>query len=144
MTQPITAVPDAGAEFAGNKKRISLERLWTFSGGPFALEGWPKKNLHTDFGVAKNVGLTALATSATQLQGNIAELMVDVFGEEWFTNGTMDVKIIDLTKDDDIAQIKAVFSEARDEGGRKRLFFDVSCEIQDGTKTLVGTCSGVL
>ncbi|MEX2375683.1 MAG: MaoC family dehydratase [Dehalococcoidia bacterium] len=144
MTQSIITVPESGAEFSGKKKRISLERLWTFSGGPFVLDGWPKKNLHTDPDFAKRVGLPALAASATQLQGHIAEMLVDLFGDEWLTNGMMDVKIIDITKDDDVSQVKAVFKEATSEDGRQRLMFDVWCETQDGRKTIVGTCSGLL
>lgn len=144
MTQPISTVPEPGTEFAGKDKRISLERLWTFSGGPFALEGWPKKNLHTDPDTAERVGLSALAASATQLQGHIAELLLDLFGDEWLTNGTMDVKFIDITKDNDVSQVKAVFTESTDEDGRQRLLFDVWCETQDGRKTLVGTCTGLL
>ena len=81
----ITKDTKEGQEFDGQPKKISWERLWTFSGGPFANTGWPKKNVHTDLEFAKECGLPSVAASGTQNQGYVVQLMVDLFGVKWLS-----------------------------------------------------------
>ena len=97
-----------GQHFNGKPKKMSWERIWTFSGGAFTSEGWPRKNLHTDTEFAKNLSLPTVGVSATQYLGHLAELMLNLFGEGWLRGGKMtDLKFVKLVTDGDILTSKA-------------------------------------
>jgi len=82
-----------GQVFVGRPKVVAWERLWAFSGGPFNAKRWPAKNIHTDPGFAAACGVpSGVAASATQLQGYVAQLMIEHFGTDWLSHGVMDVK----------------------------------------------------
>jgi len=83
-----------GQEFSGKPKSVAWERLWTFSGGPFSSSGWPRKNIHTDPEFAMECGLSSVAVSATQFQGYMAELMIQLFGKPWLSHGEMCLKFV--------------------------------------------------
>ncbi len=139
----ITKEAAVGQEFSGKPKRISWQRLWAFSGGPFAAEGWPKKNLHTDTQVAITCGLPSVAASATQFQGYMAELMVNLFGEEWFRRGEMTLKFIKPVPDDDVLTSK-VRVQSKEEGSPTKITFEAWCENKNGEPVAVGTASGLI
>jgi acyl dehydratase len=122
-----------------------MERLWAFSGGPFALEGWPRRNLHTDPSVAASVGLPSVGASGTQYQGYIVELMLDLFGEAWLSHGSMTGKFIALVNAGETVQAHAevVETEAVD-GGQVRFTLKVWCENGRGEQVLVGRSIGLL
>ncbi|UCD08081.1 MAG: MaoC family dehydratase [Dehalococcoidales bacterium] len=140
----ITQDTKEGESFSGKSKKVSWERIWAFSGGPFTFEGWPKKNIHTDIDYARACGLpdNKVAASATQFQGYLVQLMIDLFGIEWLSRGTMDVKFIRIVNAGDIITASAaVISKEKNE--HSTLFtMNVDCENQDGEKVLVGTATG--
>jgi acyl dehydratase len=119
--------------------------LWTFSGGPFTAEGWPKKNLHTDTSFAKNLGLPTVGVSATQYLGHLIELMLDLFGESWLKHGKMwDVKFVKLVADGDILTSKSKVVSKEKEGSKIKVLLNISVENQKGEKVLIGSASGFL
>jgi len=131
-----------GEVFTGKPKIVSLERIWAFSGGPFSNFGWPKKNIHTDLEFARSCGLPHVAASGTQYQGYVVELLIDLFGLEWLSHGTMDIKFIDIVDAGDtlVSTVTIRSKESLDIGAR--LIMDVSCENQNGNKVLVGSATG--
>ncbi len=133
-----------GEIFLGRPKRVGWERLWAFSGGPFNNEGWPRKNVHTDAEFAKSCGLPSVAASATQFMGYVAELMIDLFGVEWLSHGTMDVKFINIVNAGDILVTKAEVKSRESQDSATRFIMDVCCENQKGAKVLVGCTTGIL
>jgi hypothetical protein len=149
----ITNDTTTGEVFTGKPKRVSWERLWTFSGGPFAkvmdpktksiVGGWPASNLHTDLDFARSCGLPdKVAASATQFQGYVAQLMVELFGTEWLSHGVMDVKFIAIVDAGDTLVCNAVVQSKSVEGDTTRFTLDVNCENQRGEKVLVGWATG--
>jgi hypothetical protein len=130
--------------FSGKPKKVSWERLWTFSGGPFNLTGWPKKNIHTDPEFAKSCGLPCMAASATQYMGYVAELMIDLFGVQWLSHGTNDLKFIAVVDAGDTLVTKAQIKSKEVQGIAARFTLDVWCENQKGAKVLVGSATGVV
>ena len=128
-----------GQEFAGKPKKLTRERVWAFSGGPFNTPAWPKKNIHTDLEFADSMGLPTTYVSATQYLGHLAELMIDLFGEGWLSSGKMSgVKFIKpVTQGDTIQARVRIRSKAEEE-----YTLDVWCENQNGDKVLVGTAIG--
>lgn len=141
----ITQETRKGETFTGKSKKVAWERIWAFSGGPFTLDGWPKKNIHTDIEYAKACGIPEkVATSATQFQGYLVQHMIDLFGAEWLSHGTMDVKFIRIVNaGDTIASTVSVREKTKTENST--LFdLDVCCENQYGENVLVGTATGVL
>ena len=132
-----------GQEFFGQPKKMSWERLWTFSGGPFIPQGLPKKNLHTDTEFARNLGLPTVGVSATQYLGHLTELMIDLFGEAWLKHGKMSkVKFVKLVADGDTLTSKARVVSKEREGSKIRYSLTISVENQRGEEVLVGAASG--
>jgi acyl dehydratase len=134
-----------GKEFVGEPKKMSWERLWTFSGGPFTAEGWPKKNLHTDTEFAKKLGLPTIGASATQYLGHLTELMIDLFGEGWLRHGRMSqVKFVKLVADGDVLTSKSKVVSKEKEGSKIKVLLNISVENQRGEEVLIGSASGFL
>lgn len=141
----ITENTKVGDEFAGKPKNVSWQRLWAFSGGPFRLEGWPSKNIHTDLEFAKNCGLPdKVAASATQYQGYVVQLMIDLFGEEWLSHGVMDVRFIAIVNAGDTLVSKSIITSKEEQDGTTRFDMDVSCANQREQKVLVGVATGAV
>jgi hypothetical protein len=140
----ITHDTPVGASFAGKPRLISMERLWAFSGGPFALEGWPRKNLHTDPATAASVGLPSVGASGTQYQGYIVQLLIDLFGEAWLSHGSMTGKFIALVNAGETVQAHAKVIEREVAGERVRFTLDVWCDNVRGEQVLVGRATGEL
>jgi len=149
----ITSDTDTGATFTGKPKRVSWERLWTFSGGPFAkaidpgtrslIRGWPASNLHTDLDFARACGLPdKVAASATQYHGYAVQLMADLFGTGWLSHGVMDVRFIAIVDAGDTLVSSAEVRSKDVEKDITRFTLDVSCENQRGEKVLVGWATG--
>ncbi len=134
-----------GAEFQGKEKHITAARLLTFSGGPITEGGWPRKNIHTDTDFAKSTGLPSRCASGTQFQGQMVEFFVDLFGEDWFASGTMNVKFVDLVLEDQTVTAHAkVTNRVVDPKGGTRIEFDIWSERNDGRKVMTGTATGLL
>jgi acyl dehydratase len=133
-----------GAEFTGRTKNVTSYRTWQFSGGWPPRDGWPASNVHTDDRFAIQSGLPARAASGAMLQGYIAELLIDLFGEVWMSDGSFDMKFIAIVPiDARVTTIATVVSKER-EGERMRFNMDVRCEIGDGTPVAVGTATGTI
>lgn len=137
---------EVGAVITSPEKKMSIERLWTFSGGPFTFTGWPKRNTHTDAELAReSLGVSREIASATQFQGHAASLLIDVFGEDWLRSGKMDVKFIRAVRRDDTVRIELTLQEkVQLEDGSFRYVFDVRCLNQDDQECMVGTAEGIL
>ena len=139
----ITKDTREGEVFTGKPKKVSWERLWAFSGGPFKAEGWPAKNIHTDLEFATACGMPSkVAASATQFQGYAVQLMVDLFGVEWLSHGTMDVKFINIVDAGDILTTRATIRSKETRDNATKFTMDVDCENQRGEKVLVGLATG--
>lgn len=140
----LTAQTREGEEFALRPKRITMERLWTFSGGPFAQEGWPRKNLHTHQETALAQGLPKLATSGTQYQGYVLQLLLELFGDDWFYHGTMTAKFVAMVDAGETLTAKAAVRSREAIDNCVKFTLDVWCENQQGEKALVGSATGMV
>ena len=139
----ITRDTSEGESFTGKPKSVNWERLWTFSGGPFKLEGWPARNIHTDLVYANASGLpNKVAASATQFEGYIVQLMIDLFGVEWLLSGSLDVKFISIVHAGDIIATNAMVQSKETQADATKFTMDVYCENQRGEKVLVGLATG--
>ena len=88
---------DVGTTFEGPVYHMDIKRLWAHSGGPFAAEGWPKRNLHTDQGKAKEAGLPAPIVSGQQPQGQLINMLLKLFGQAWWNYGWLNIKFFKPT-----------------------------------------------
>jgi hypothetical protein len=150
----ITEDTNIGSVFTIRPKVISWERLWTFSGGPFRrafnsetgaiIGGWPVKNIHTDLEFAKSCGLPKVAASATQYEGYTVQLMINVFGPDWLTNGHLDVKFPNLVDAGDVIASQATVTEKDIQDNIVRFRMDISLENQRQEKVGVGWAYGYL
>jgi len=130
-----------GTQFSGKPKPMDEARVFAFSGGKFNAPNWPAKNIHTNLDFAKSVGLPTRAISATQYEGHLTDLMIDLFGLNWFKHGKMEAKFIALVDVDDIVTSKGTVLSNEKEGNGDRITLDTWCENQRGEKVLVGKSS---
>ena len=132
---------EVGTEFFGPIRRLTRERVLAFSGGPFSQPQWPDQNLHTSLEKAREAGLPGIIVSATQFEGHLVDLLIELFGDAWFSAGTIETKIPKSLMLDDSVRPKAMLREVRDDGGYRIFMLDVKCENQHGESVLVGTAT---
>jgi acyl dehydratase len=138
MTSRTSDTISPGDTLHGLRKAFRRERMWAFSGGRFALDGWPSRNVHTDPEAAERVGLKTLAASATQLQGHLCEMFIATFGVEWLRTGSMDVRFIAVVPDDEVLEYGARCTDSVEDSDGVQLTFDVWARNQAGDEVLVG------
>ena len=132
---------EIGRVFPGPRYHLSIERVLAFSGGPFSMPNWPNRNLHTDLEKAQEAGLSGIIVSATQFEGYLVDLLVELFGDSWFTTGTIETRIPKSLMLGDFVQPKAVLREVSDDGETRSFTMNVSCENQLGEQVLIGMAS---
>ena len=137
----ITKSTKIGTQYSSKPKVMAEARVFAFSGGKFNSAGFPAQNIHTSLEFAKTVGLPTRAISATQYEGHLTSLLIDIFGDTWLTHGVMEAKFIALVDVGDVVTSKAVVTAAVKEGKDVRFSLDIWCENQHGTKVLAGTAS---
>lgn len=144
MTAMIGSNVKVGDQFKGTAKKMTLPRLLMFSGGPMWDAAFPKSNIHTDDAFAKSTGLPGLCAAGTQYQAALAELMIDLFGDDWLSSGTLAVKLVDLVMVGQTVQARATVTKIEPDKGSTVVHMDIWSERDDGAKVLVGTASGRL
>jgi acyl dehydratase len=141
----LTADTPQGQEFSGNPKKMAIERIWALSGGPFRAQGWPSKNIHTDYEFAREAGLPAVNVSATQIMGHLTEHLIDLFGERWLSMGRIqEVKFIKSTAEGDTLRAGSRVTKKVHEGAEIKYILDVWCENQRNEKVLIGEAIGLV
>jgi len=134
-----------GTVLTGSPKQMVRERLWAFSGGKLNIDNWPKHNIHTDIEIARKTGLSTLAVSGTQVQGHIVELLLDVFGEEWLTEGTFTSKFFRPIDAEEVLTTRATVTQLEaGEDGRMKCSLKIETKNENGTLSVAGTAVGVL
>jgi acyl dehydratase len=126
----------AGTVLHGRPKLVTLERMRLFS-------GWPRKNIHTDEEAARAAGCPAPIASATQNMGHLCELLLDHFGEEWLTNGTLSLTFVRPIYAGDTVRSHAVITDSAPQGDAVRHTLTVSAVNQDGQPVTVGRATAV-
>ena len=76
--------------------------------------------------------------------GYLAELMIDLFGEQWLNHGNMNLKFIALVDVDDTLVCKAIVTSKEAEDSSTRFTLDVWCENQHSNKVAAGTATGLM
>ena len=126
-----------GQEISDRPYVISLERMLAFSGGPLATPGWPARNLHTDADKAAEAGLDAPIASGIQYEGHLIKLLLGIFGDAWFREGTLTVKYVRPVRAGDTVRSRVKVTAL--EGGVCTM--EIHCEKADGEPALVGTAT---
>ncbi len=141
----MTAVTPVGAAFSGKPRRVTWERTWAYGGGPFAQQGWPAQNIHTDAQYARSVGLAEPNVAGTQTQGYIVQLLIELFGEQWLSHGKLyDLKFIRPIPIGATIQVHAqVLSRESDEAAIKYTLA-VRCLIHNSEETVIARAMGWL
>jgi len=140
----ITKDTQEGYEVSGNLKTVTEERVYAFSGGFPKGPDWPKKNIHTDLEFAQSCGLPTRAASGAMFEGYLTELMIDLLGENFLTEGKMSLTFIAIVDPGDRLLPKAIVQSKKVEGSEVRFVIDVWCENQHGNKVVVGTATGLV
>jgi acyl dehydratase len=138
--------PDVSVGFRtkGPLKTATPYRTRLFSGGWPRTEAWPAKNVHTDEDFAKATGLQGRNASGAMMQGYLAELMLDMFGEGWLSGGTFSLKFVHQVGMGDSVTAEATVTAAREVGRSVAVELDVSCKNQHGEVVTVGTATGTI
>ena len=135
-----------GDVFDGAARKVSLERMQMFSGGPLSnVPDWPSINVHTDLEFAKATGVPRPCASGTQYQGYMVSFMLDLFGEDWMLDGTMQFKLIKLELEDDVITTKVkVASKEEGDDGSVTYGLEIWSDNQDDEAVVTGTASATV
>ena len=135
---------EVGFRATGPTKTATLYRTRLFSGGWPRTEGWPAKNVHTDEDFARAAGLSGRNASGAMMQGYLAELMIDMFGEGWLSGGSFSLKFVHQVGMDDSVTAEAIVTAVRKSGQTIAVELDVNCKNQHGQVVTVGIATGTL
>ena len=138
----ITREVEKGFEASGRLKTVTSLRTWLFSGGWPMADDWPAKNVHTDLEFARSCGLPSRGASGAMLMGYLTELLVDLFGEQWLTKGTLSLKFVRIVEIGDEIVARASVVSRREDGPRVGFDMELWCENQRGEKVAVGSGTG--
>lgn len=144
VTGAIDVNTEIGTQFVGPVYYMDIKRLWAHSGGPFAAEGWPKKNLHTDQDKAEEAGLPAPIASGQQPQGQLINMLLKLFGQAWWHHGWLNIKFFKPTFADTDVQPKLTLIDKEETADGMIFTFKAWGERGDGEKTLGGTVKCLL
>lgn len=125
-----------GEELPPLTRPISIAMCQAFSG--------PDKNYHTDREMAQALGFPDIVVQGMLSICFVSELMSQAFGYGWHVGGKMDIRLVNVVWVEDVLTTRGKIRETVPEGAKHRAIVDVWCEKADGTKTLVGTASGLL
>ena len=89
----------------------------------------PGTNIHTDSEFAQKCGLPHRFASGAMFEGQLASLLADKYGDEWFTSGRMNLKFV---KPVDVGDEITAFVKNK----------EVWCENQHGEKVVIGGING--
>jgi acyl dehydratase len=140
----ITIDSKVGDEFAGKLRTVTLERVNLFSGGYPKGPNWPAKNIHTDLDCARQCGLNTRAASGAMFEGYLADLMTDIFGEDWLRHGKMSLAFIQVVDKDDALIPKAIVHAKTVKDSKVEYTMEIWCENQHGSKVAVGTAIAIV
>jgi hypothetical protein len=113
----------------GKEIIISEKDVFYFSGGDKNSPNFPNKTIHTDLTVAQRCGLNNRRASGAMFEGILTDLMIKVFGDDWWSQGAMRIKFIEgVTVGDAITP----YCLKTDSG------YIVWCENQHRVKTCIG------
>jgi acyl dehydratase len=135
---------EIGFRATGPTKTATPYRTRLFSGGWPRTEGWPAKNVHTDEEFARATGLAGRNASGAMMQGYLAELMVDMFGESWLSGGSFSLKFVHQVGMGDSVTAEATVTGLRNSEQGIAVELDVSCKNQHGQVVTVGTATGTV
>lgn len=134
----ISEFPGEGYEIVGKARKLTLEKQRYYSGGLPGPE-WPARNIHTDREISIRAGIGKPIASGLMFESYLAELMINFFGEDWFSHGETDVIAIDMAGDGDTIFPKAVIKSKEVNGTKCKVGVELWCENQYGNKMMVGT-----
>ncbi len=101
--------------------------------------------LHTDPEAAAREGLDKPIAIGSRIFGVIPRMMMDCFGEGWIVGGKGSIVTRRSAAVDALITAKGVVKEKIPEGDDKiRVVCEVWVETDEGEKSIVGTCSGLV
>lgn len=89
-------------------------------------------------------GLSCRNPSGAMMQGYLAELMMDMFGEGWLSGGSFSLKFVHQVGMDDSVTAEATVTGLSNSGQGIAVELDVSCKNQHGEVVTVGTATGTI
>lgn len=100
--------------------------------------------LHTDPEAAAREGLDKPIAIGSRIFGVIPRMMMNCFGEGWIVGGKGSIVTRRPAAVDAVITAKGVVKEKIPEGDKIRVVCEVWVETDEGEKSIVGTCSGLV
>jgi acyl dehydratase len=130
---------EEGYKISGRPKEISLDRMRKFSGH---LDGG--ENIHTNEKMAKEAGLPGVIAQGMMSYGYILEMIVNAFGDEFFSGGELEVSFIRYVLPGDTVTAKGRVNRREATNSGTKITLEVWCENQRNEKVAAGTATAVL
>jgi len=129
-----------GYEIVGKPKKLNMEKLQYYSGGPIGSPTWPAQNIHTSREISIRSGIGKPIASGMMFEAFITELMIDFFGDDWFEKGKMAVICIEMAGDGDTIIPKAIITNKFQES-KSEISLKIWCENQNRNVIIIGSAT---
>lgn len=137
MVEVASADTPVGAQLRPIAKYLTQEQMTVFAG----TQG---RNIHNDLETARAAGLATTVASGLQTMAYISEVMTHFCGRGWREGGKLAVAFISPVYLGDTVYASGQVKEKAEDPGGLRIFLEVWCENQAGTRVTVGTASGLV
>jgi acyl dehydratase len=127
---------EVGEELPPLTKTIQQRQIDCFS-------GVRPNSIHTDPAWARKKGFRAPLAQAMMSTAYVSQLMMQFLAEGYIKGGRMSVSFTKPVIVGDTLTVRGRVKSREPEGDRTRVTVEVSCENQDGVKTMIGTASGL-
>ncbi len=122
-----------GDEFPPLIKRMTQEKINAYVG---TAEDY--NPIHVDVEYAKKTPFKGTIAPGYQYMTSISELMAREFGEGWYMNGTLDVRLIRPVKPGDTLFTRAKVAALKEENDKKVVTCEVRISNQNSEDVMVG------
>lgn len=95
--------------------------------------------IHTDEEFAKKTPFKGIIAPGYQTMAYISELMSRDFGNAWYTNGTMDIRMVKVVRPGDLLTARAKVVEKKEEDGKNIAVFEVHLTNQNNEDVIIGS-----
>jgi len=130
---------EEGYEISGKPKEITLNRMRKFSG--HLEEG---ENIHTNEKMANESGLPGPIAQGMMSYGYILEMIVNAFGDEFFSGGELEVSFVRYVLPGDTVTAKGRVHRREATHSGTKITLEVWCENQHNEKVTGGTATALL
>ncbi len=128
-------VTKVGFELPVVSKEVTFDKVYAYSG---RFGGPHLKTIHTDRGVAKELGFPDVVCQGTMIINYASEMLFNVYREHWVNSSKINVAFTKPVLPGDVITVKGVVKERQVVDSSIRVELEVWAENQKSEKVMAG------